>query len=152
MVISRPDNAITNLAQQPVVAVSAAVFREGKVLLVQRATPPRGLWTLPGGRQNFGEALDEAAAREVREETALAIRHPRVCDAIDVFVTGEDGQASHFVIVTFACAWAEGELALSEELSRAAWFDVKEIERLQTTPHLARVVGNAARRMKEGSA
>jgi ADP-ribose pyrophosphatase YjhB (NUDIX family) len=44
----------------------------GELLLVQRSIEPRkGLWTLPGGFVEMGETTDEAALRELEEETAL---------------------------------------------------------------------------------
>ncbi len=58
----------------PQLAVSAAIFRDGKVLLVRRSkSPARGLYSLPGGRVEFGETLHTALHREVDEETALKI-------------------------------------------------------------------------------
>src|SRR5260370_23544426 len=57
---------------RPILAVSAAIIRDGKVLIVRRARPPAaGLYTLPGGGVEVGETLFEAGRREVREETAL---------------------------------------------------------------------------------
>ena len=59
---------------RPYLAVSAAIFRDGRVLIVRRARPPaQGLYTLPGGVVEIGETLVEAVVREVREETALTI-------------------------------------------------------------------------------
>src|SRR6187402_560758 len=58
----------------PQLAVSAAIFRDGKVLLVRRASSPgKGHYSLPGGRVEFGETLHTALHREVDEETALKI-------------------------------------------------------------------------------
>ena len=58
----------------PQLAVSAAIFRNGKILLVRRArSPARGFYSLPGGRVEFGEPLHTALHREVDEETALKI-------------------------------------------------------------------------------
>ena len=60
---------------RPQLAVSAAIFRDGKVLLVRRArSPARGFYSLPGGRVEFGESLHTALHREVDEETALRIQ------------------------------------------------------------------------------
>ena len=60
--------------QFPQIAVSAAIFRDGKVLLVRRARPPgKGLHSLPGGRIAFGETVAAALHREVAEETGLEI-------------------------------------------------------------------------------
>ena len=59
---------------RPYLAVSAAIFRDGRVLIVRRARPPaHGLYTLPGGGVELGETLEQAVIREVREETALEI-------------------------------------------------------------------------------
>ncbi|MGA9328164.1 MAG: NUDIX domain-containing protein, partial [Bradyrhizobium sp.] len=58
----------------PQLAVSAAIFREGKILLVRRArSPAKGFYSLPGGRVEFGETLHAALHREIAEETALRI-------------------------------------------------------------------------------
>ena len=60
--------------QRPYLAVSAAIIRNGKVLIVRRArSPALNLYTLPGGTVELGEALTDAVIREVREETALTI-------------------------------------------------------------------------------
>ena len=57
---------------RPYLAVSAAIFRDGRVLIVRRGRPPaHGLYTLPGGGVELGETLEEAIVREVREETGL---------------------------------------------------------------------------------
>src|SRR5258708_12426216 len=58
----------------PQLAVSAAIFRDNKILLVRRArSPAKGFYSLPGGRVEFGEPLHAALHREVDEETALKI-------------------------------------------------------------------------------
>ena len=61
-------------ASRPQLAVSAVIFRDGKVLLVRRArSPGKGFYSLPGGRVEYGESLHTALAREVDEETGLKI-------------------------------------------------------------------------------
>src|ERR1700709_2449589 len=59
---------------RPQLAVSAAIFRDGKVLLVRRSrSPGKGFYSFPGGRVEFGESLHTALHREVDEETGLRI-------------------------------------------------------------------------------
>ena len=59
----------------PRVAVGAIVFKNNKVLLVRRAqAPSQDLWAIPGGRVEIGETLQEAAEREIFEETGITIR------------------------------------------------------------------------------
>ena len=63
-----------NYPTRPYLAVSAAIFRGERVLIVRRARPPaRGLYTLPGGVVELGETLEQAVIREIREETGLDI-------------------------------------------------------------------------------
>ena len=60
--------------QRPQLAVSAAIFRDDKVLVVRRArSPGKGFYSLPGGRVEFGESLHTALHREVDEEAAIRI-------------------------------------------------------------------------------
>jgi len=63
-----------SIAARPQVAVSAGIFRDGKILLTRRANNPKGsLWTFPGGRIEFEETIAEALKREILEETGLTI-------------------------------------------------------------------------------
>lgn len=58
------------------IGVGALVFRGERVLLVERNSPPHGLWTLPSGYQEEDETLEMAVVREVWEETGLRV-YPR---------------------------------------------------------------------------
>ena len=63
---------------RPIVGVGVVVWRGDRVLLIQRGKAPRqGQWSLPGGAQELGETVVEAAVREVLEETGLAIAEPK---------------------------------------------------------------------------
>ncbi|HEY2138128.1 MAG TPA: NUDIX hydrolase, partial [Xanthobacteraceae bacterium] len=109
---------------RPHLAVSAAIIRDGKVLIVRRARPPaRGVFTLPGGGVEAGETLHEAIIREVREETALEIEPLGLAGHREVIARDGDGKVQrHFVILPFAARWRSGEVVLNEELSEAHWF------------------------------
>jgi ADP-ribose pyrophosphatase YjhB (NUDIX family) len=96
---------------RPYLAVSAAIVREGKVLIVRRARPPaHGLYTLPGGGVEAGESLEEAVVREIREETGLAVEPVSLAGYREVIGRDATGRVErHFVILAFAARWLAGE-------------------------------------------
>jgi 8-oxo-dGTP diphosphatase len=146
--MSNTDNART-YPTRPYLAVSAAVFRDGRVLIVRRARPPaHGLYTLPGGGVELGETLQEAIIREVREETGLAIAPLALVGFREAIACDAAGRVErHFVILPFAARWIAGEVALSEELAEAHWREPDELAGLKTTEGLAEIVAAAAERV-----
>ena len=132
--------------QRPVLAVSAAIFRDGKVLIVRRARKPAlGIYTLPGGGVETGETLIEAVIREVHEETALAIEPAGLAGYREAIVRdAQSGVERHFVILCFAARWRGGEPVLNDELDDARWVDPAEIASLHTTEGLAEIVAAAS--------
>lgn len=131
--------------QRPFLAVSAAIIRDGKVLVVRRARKPAlSLYTLPGGVVEAGETLAEAVTREVREETALTIEPVALAGHREVIMLDADGRAErHFVILSFAARWLSGEPVLNEELDDARWIDPATLAELETTEGLSEIVAAA---------
>jgi 8-oxo-dGTP diphosphatase len=62
--------------RNPVPTVDAIIQMAEGVILVERRNPPAG-WALPGGFVNYGETLEDAVVREVREETGLHLEDIR---------------------------------------------------------------------------
>jgi ADP-ribose pyrophosphatase YjhB (NUDIX family) len=138
---------------RPFLAVSAAIIRDGHVLLVQRArSPAAGLFTLPGGVVESGETLEQALIREVQEETALTIEPLGLAGHREVIACDAQNRIErHFVILSFAARWLAGEPRLNEELADARWLRPAEIVGLETTAGLSEIVDAAFLRL-EGSA
>lgn len=129
------------LADRPQLAVSAAIFRDGKVLLVRRARRPGlGLYSFPGGRVEFGESLTEALIREVREETSLAVTVAGLAGWRQVLPDPSRGQTGHFVILSFAARWNGGEVRLNGELDDAQWRVPGDLTALATTDGLGDMI------------
>ena len=134
---------------RPYLAVSAAIFRNGRVLIVRRARPPAdGLYTLPGGGVELGETLEQAVVREVREETALEIEPIALAGYRQAITRDGEGRIErHFVILPFAARWITGEVLLNDELTDARWLAPAELSGLKTTDGLAQIVTAAAERI-----
>ena len=124
--------------QRPVVGVGVCVFRQRKnqqgdnemdIVLLQR---PNGEWTLPGGKQEWGETFRTCGIREIKEETGLHITlHPNFC-AVSDYITIDDtkkyytGKDTHFTLLTLA-GWAETDTIIMEnthDIADVKWFDV----------------------------
>jgi len=131
----------------PQLAVSAAIFRDDKILLVRRArSPAKGFYSLPGGRVEFGETLHAALHREVDEETALKIEIIGLAGWREV-VPGASG-GGHYLIMSFAARWASGEPALNDELDDFKWLTPDALGDLKVTGGLAEVIQQAQRLLR----
>lgn len=128
--------------ERPFLAVSAAIIRDGKVLVVRRARKPAlKIYTLPGGVVETGESLAEAVTREVREETALTVEPVALAGHREVIMRDVHGAVErHFVILCFAARWIAGEPVLNEELDDARWLAPAALAGLETTEGLAEIV------------
>ena len=128
----------------PQLAVSAAIFRDDHILLVRRArSPAKGLYSLPGGRVEFGETLHAALHREVDEETALQIQIVGLAGWREVLPGTLGG--GHYLILSFAARWISGEPVLNDELDDFRWLKPDAIDDLQVTGGLPEIIQSAWR-------
>jgi 8-oxo-dGTP diphosphatase len=145
---SAPDGKPTSTRSypaRPIVAVSAAIVRENRVLIARRArAPAQGVFTLPGGVVEVGETLREAVQREILEETGLTIEPVALAGYRERIARDRDGKVEqHFVILPFATRWIAGEPVLNEELAEVRWLVPSELAGLTTTEGLAEIVASA---------
>jgi 8-oxo-dGTP diphosphatase len=134
----------------PQLAVSAAIFREDRVLLVRRArSPAKGFFSLPGGRVELGESLHAALRREVAEETALTIEIAELAGWREVLPGAAGG--GHYLIMSFAARWVAGEPVLNDELDDFIWRVPDALSDLRITEGLAGIVQSARRLVGRGA-
>ena len=132
--------------KRPILAVSVAVFRDGRVLVGRRAREPMiGRFSLPGGVVEVGETLHEAVARELDEEVGVEADIIAFNRHVEPIVREGDRVRAHFVIASFVARWKRGEARVSEETDAVAWIEPASSASLPTTPELAEILESAAR-------
>jgi ADP-ribose pyrophosphatase YjhB (NUDIX family) len=134
---------------RPILAVSAAIIRDGRVFIARRARGPAlGVWTMPGGVVEASETLTEALVREILEETSMRIDPVALAGHREVVVRDDAGRIQrHYVILCFASHWITGEPVLNEELDECRWIRPSELKELSTTEGLGEIVAAAFERM-----
>jgi 8-oxo-dGTP diphosphatase len=86
----------------PKLAVDCIILIDGRVLLIHRRNPPHG-WALPGGFVEYGESVEEAVRREMKEETGLDLQNLR---QFRVYSDPTRDQRGHVVSVVFTARGA----------------------------------------------
>lgn len=105
------------------------------MLLVERGREPlKGKWSLPGGAVETGERLEDAIAREVREETGLEVIPRQIALIFERIIRDGDGNAEyHYVLIDYFCEIQGGTLCAGDDSNCARWFDVDSLDELSLT-------------------
>ena len=115
-----------------------AIARAGdpRVLLIRRGNPPfEGQWALPGGFVDEGERPEDAARRELAEETGLI--HGGPLTIVGVYgEPGRDPRGWTVSAVYLAVLAAEAEVGGADDAAEARWFDARELPPLAFDHHL----------------
>ena len=115
--------------------VGVMILKDNKVLLGKRHEDAKkadselhgeGTWTMPGGKIDFGEAFEEAIAREVMEETGIKINQDKLKF---ISITNDQVSDAHFVTIGFLCEEFEGEPKAMEpnEITEWRWFALDKL-------------------------
>jgi len=126
----------------PRVAVGAVVFKDSKVLLVKRSKPPgKGLWAIPGGSVELGETLQQAAEREILEETGITILARKPFYTFDVIEKDTKNQTRfHYVIIDLMADYISGEPLPGDDADEVRWVSSRELKNFNTSPSTLKVL------------
>jgi len=121
--------------KKPVVGVGAIILNENKILLEKRKNAPsKGKWSVPGGLVELGERIEQAAIREVKEETGLDVYEPRLVGIVDHISLDESGTVKyHFVIVDYLVTVKSGKPKAASDADALKWVPFNEVEEYDLT-------------------
>jgi mutator protein MutT len=129
------------------------VLRDDQVLLVQRAhAPDAGLWGFPGGKIESGESIEQAALRELQEETGVIAKAYRAFTALDAIARDPTEHSDEkFILIGVLCSWASGEPLAADDAMDAKWFPLADLVESDNSLSLkvARVAHEAARLLQQ---
>ncbi|MCY3959017.1 MAG: NUDIX domain-containing protein [Chloroflexi bacterium] len=121
------------------VGVGGAVVRGRSILFVRRSSNyGRGNWQIPGGFVDRGETLDAAVVREVREEAGV---EASVQGVLAVRTRWDDTNSTY---VVFLMRPEHGDPAPGDEVDRAEYLTMSEIDELDQVPEINRAIAARA--------
>ena len=136
---------MSGVEPHPLIGCAAVVWRGEEVLLIRRGKPPlKGQWSIPGGRQIWGETVRSCALRELKEETGLDAEILGLIDVVDA-IYPDGGKDYHFTFIDFAARVTGGELKAGDDAREARWHPADSLESLGLWSETLRVI-RAARK------
>ncbi|MCX7354629.1 MAG: NUDIX hydrolase [Alphaproteobacteria bacterium] len=135
---------------RPFCGVGVVVWRDDDVLLVRRGRAPRkGDWSIPGGLQELGETVAETALREVLEETGVTVRLTDQLGVVDSVRRDDSGRVEyHYTLIEFAAEWVAGEPAPNDDVDRAQWVALSDLDRYALWDETRRIIALSQERRR----
>jgi mutator protein MutT len=114
---------------RPRLAALSVVIRADQVLLVRRRNPPEaGVWGFPGGKVEFGETVQQAAVRELHEETTITGSATRVLAGLDLIDPNGTPAAFHYHLVRVVCDYLQGQPVAQDDALEAEWVPIQKVK------------------------
>ena len=118
----------------PILAVDALIINSKReILLTKRNIKPfRGLWVLPGGHVKYGETVEHALKREVKEETGLKVK---IIKLHGVYSNPRRDPRYHIICVSYICARLSGKIKTNFEVGEISFFPLRNLPKKMGFDH-----------------
>jgi len=143
------------LLQKPILAVGAVIGNDaGQVLLVRRGRPPRlNQWSIPGGKVEWGESVQQALVREVGEETGLRIEVIGLIDIVDSLIRSDAGELTdHHVLLDYAARVRSGRPQAGDDAREVKWVPLAGLNDYPMWSETRRIIEEGFVLLKKGAA
>lgn len=141
-----------NMSNLPLVGVGVVVVnKHNDVLLIRRGQQPnKGLWTIPGGRQEAGETLTETAHREILEETGVTIANLTLVDVVDLIRRDSQGNLTrHYTLIDYAARYVAGTPFPGGDADALKWVSAADISNHVEWSETIRIIHEAVDKLTQ---
>lgn len=112
----------------PKLVVAGLIEKEGKYLLIKELLESKHeFWIIPGGKVDFGESLEEAVSREIKEEVGLTAKKLEFLDFHEAIFPNF---GYHTIIFFFKVTVIDFNLTLEKQILEADFFTPNQIKKL----------------------
>lgn len=130
--------------KSPKLTTDGVIIKKGKILLIKRKNEPfKGKWALPGGFVEYGEKVEAAVIREIKEETGLVTK---IKDIIGIYSDPNRDPRGHIVTIVFLLDIINGKLKAADDATEVKFFNLNKIPDLSFDHNL--IIQDILRRMK----
>ena len=121
-----------------------SIIKDTNILLIKRKNEPfKGKWALPGGFVEYGEKVEDAVLREIKEETGLITR---IKEIIGIYSDPDRDPRGHTVTIVFLLDIINGEISAMDDASIVKFFDFNKLPELSFDHGI--IIKDVIRRLK----
>ena len=114
--------------KSPKLTTDGAIIKKGEILLIKRKNEPfKGKWALPGGFVEYGEKVEDAVIREIKEETGLITK---IKEIIGIYSDPNRDPRGHIVTIVFLLDIINGKLKGGDDAIEAKFFNINNLPEL----------------------
>ncbi len=117
------------IMKYPELTVSGIIFNPQNEILLCRSHKWDDKYIIPGGHVEYGEPLEEALKREIREETSLDIHSIKLLGIKECFYTNAFYKDRHFLFMDYTCKTDSCDVVLNEEAQEYVWTSLSDIHK-----------------------